>query len=241
MGAKIDEEGAGEIKSDLLDGAITDELRIGRSRTLRMLDSYYLSVYLTLMSIIQGVALGGLIWTTKTLLDNNELLRSSNELTFMLWLQLLINFLLITYIWYAYVGAGLLYKWVPSYLEALTPFVIGLLEAAVIVAVGNLFWWFILLGIISVAGAAEHYNMFSHLREHWYESADDWKAQRKWQRNRVILHPVIAALFVFCAVLSKYSPVSHFLVLIPLIIVLYLILSWRKIWMETVQVRYGIY
>jgi hypothetical protein len=84
----------------------------------KMKDSFT-SIYLTVLSVIQGVALADLasvVWS------------ANKQFTLVQWLLVGTTFTMLIIIWDAYVQHSLLWEWVPNILDAAIPFVIGTLE-----------------------------------------------------------------------------------------------------------------
>jgi hypothetical protein len=84
----------------------------------KMKDSFS-SIYLTVLSVIQGVALADLasvVWS------------ANKQFTFLQWLLVVSTFTMLIIIWDAYTQYSLLWVWVPNIWDAAIPFVIGSLE-----------------------------------------------------------------------------------------------------------------
>ena len=77
------------------------------------------SVYLTLLSVIQGVALADLALVVGA---------SYPQFTFMHWLLVLFNFGVLIGIWNHYMMYNKLWDWIPDLRDACIPFVVGILE-----------------------------------------------------------------------------------------------------------------
>lgn len=86
------------------------------------------SIILTVLSMIQALALE-LYWTK---LIEADFLWSANWLALVGWLQFTSMFFGILLIWLLYVSLMLRFNWLPSLEDTLVPFLIGLLEFALI-------------------------------------------------------------------------------------------------------------
>lgn len=96
--------------------AVSDELE---SR----LESSFRDVYLQLLSVIQGVAFGFLATIT---LSNAASLKTSN------WFALLTCLVVILIIWQEYMVGSTAFAWIPTILDTITPFGLGIIEFAMI-------------------------------------------------------------------------------------------------------------
>jgi hypothetical protein len=84
----------------------------------RLKDSFSL-VYLTLLSVIQGVALADLALIVGA---------GYQQFTVMRWLLVLVNFGLVISIWHTFTIHITLWSWIPDLRDAIVPFMIGALE-----------------------------------------------------------------------------------------------------------------
>lgn len=151
---------------------LPDEYKIGAKRFHRVLDSYYPSVYLTMMSIIQGVALATFVFKLASMYRNSD------------WLSIFYaasNFVLIIYVWLAYAVASLAYKWVPGWLDSFLPFAIGMLECTMILTVTRPDLWFLAIGFLCIVGTIEHFDVYIHLRQDWFDDFNEFKEEKREQ------------------------------------------------------------
>jgi hypothetical protein len=109
------------------------------------------TVLLTLLSIVQAFSLE-LIWAHVTTHD------ALYELTFIAilsWVQIFATFLGVLVIWLIYASLVMRFRWVPTTSDSVFPFIIGIIEFALIAALGpELLWrWFLILSLIFVVMA----------------------------------------------------------------------------------------
>lgn len=128
---------------------------ITAERIKERIQSQFPSVYLTLLSIIQGVALGlfaAKIWENYTLIFE--------RCDFMTIWATLITFLLLIHVWHEYVIASISMLWIPKLLDALLPFGLGLGEFILIQALAPLSVsrWFWGAVILSSFGICAYFN-----------------------------------------------------------------------------------
>ena len=104
------------------------------------------SVLLTLLSIVQAIALESL-WDH--LIHRQELFVLALIST-LVWLQISVSFLIIVLIWLVYVGLVMRFQWTPTIADLTLPFFVGLIELLMIEVIGpaQLGTWFIVLALI---------------------------------------------------------------------------------------------
>ena len=108
---------------------------------------YFPSVLLTLVSIIQAIALESLADRAR---DRPELYETSWD-ALLGWLQLAVSFNIIILIWLIYVGFVMRFRWTPTVTDSVMPFFVGLIEFSMIELIGHekLGEWVLTLGLVS--------------------------------------------------------------------------------------------
>ncbi len=106
------------------------------------------SVLLTLLSIIQAIALESL-WNHAR--DRPELYAYSWD-ALLGWLQIAVTLNVIVLIWMIYVGLVMRFRWTPAMTDSILPFLVGLIQFLMIDLMGpeNLGKWILVLGLIAV-------------------------------------------------------------------------------------------
>ncbi len=106
------------------------------------------SVLLTLLSIIQAIALESL-WDHAR--DRPELYAYSWD-ALLGWLQIAVTLNVIVLIWMIYVGLVMRFRWTPAMTDSILPFLVGLIQFLMIDLMGpeNLGKWILVLGLIAV-------------------------------------------------------------------------------------------
>ncbi len=106
------------------------------------------SVLLTLLSIIQAIALESL-WDHAR--DRPELYAYSWD-ALLGWLQIAVTLNVIVLIWMVYVGLVMRFRWTPAMTDSILPFLVGLIQFLMIDLMGpeNLGKWILVLGLIAV-------------------------------------------------------------------------------------------
>jgi hypothetical protein len=106
------------------------------------------SVLLTLLSIIQAIALESL-WDHAR--HRPELYGFSWD-ALLGWLQIAVTLNVIVLIWMVYVGLVMRFRWTPAMTDSILPFLVGLIQFLMIDLMGpeNLGKWILVLGLIAV-------------------------------------------------------------------------------------------
>ncbi|MEM9620930.1 MAG: hypothetical protein AAF993_04725 [Pseudomonadota bacterium] len=104
------------------------------------------TVLLTLLSIVQALALE-LMWAH---LSEQTYLYSWSFIAVLSWLQIGTTLIGILLIWQIYSSLVMRFSWVPSTVDSVFPFLVGIVEFAQINALGpdSIGLWFIILGIL---------------------------------------------------------------------------------------------
>jgi len=106
------------------------------------------SVLLTLLSIIQAIALESL-WDHAR--HRPELYSASWD-ALLGWLQIAVTLNVIVLIWMVYVGLVMRFRWTPAMTDSIMPFLVGLIQFMMIDLMGpdNLGKWTLVIGLIAV-------------------------------------------------------------------------------------------
>ena len=181
------------------------------------------SVILTILSMIQALALE-LFWSR---IEESGFLWNGGLDALVGWLQLLVMLEGILLIWVFYISFVLRFTWLPSLEDTLIPFLIGLLEFAMIDLMGPGFLgvWFPLLGaVFAVATAGSHLTMRQARRDranHYFFSK---VAPASWRDYTA----TIIAVAMFCLFgLVLWLCNHNSLLSIAALLVALATLSWR--------------
>ena len=120
------------------------------------------SVLLTLLSIVQAVALETLWEQSRHRLD----LFDASWMTLASWLQLSATLLAILFVWLLYVGLVMRFRFSPELSDLILPFFVGLLEFLMIEMTypGRLGEWFVVLALISAIVTYIRHDLFRRAR-----------------------------------------------------------------------------
>jgi hypothetical protein len=121
---------------------------------LSALRGSFLSTYLTLTSIIQGVALAYLVVVVD---DEMKTFESAH------WLLVATTFLIIAAAWHEYMTAVTVFVWIPRLLDSLIPFFLGGSEVILIWSLrgqSKLEWSFLAAGSVALVTLIAFVNMY---------------------------------------------------------------------------------
>jgi hypothetical protein len=125
------------------------------ARLLRSLYASFSTTYLTLTSVIQGVALVYLVGVV----DNDMHAFGAAE-----WILVVATFLMIVAAWHEYMTAVTVFVWIPRLPDSLIPFLLGGAELVLIRALGEqteLQWFFLAMAVTSLLTVVAFLNMYA--------------------------------------------------------------------------------
>ncbi len=120
------------------------------------------SVLLTLLSIVQALALG-MLWTH---IEESPFLFEPSFSAAFYWSQAVVTFLSMLLIWLLYVNTVMRFRWVPGIVESVLPFFIGLLEFVMVATMGPdlIGLWFVLFAAICAIASYSAHQTFVRAR-----------------------------------------------------------------------------
>ena len=124
-----------------------------------IMNSFY-SMYLTMISIVQGVALGVLFYKTSDLFETAIFETHWMTVVFVLCAHL-ITFFLIILTWHSYFWLAAIARWVPLIWDSILFFVFGAFELALIRSLSfpwNFSWFYLFAAIGIIGGLQYMYN-----------------------------------------------------------------------------------
>lgn len=172
---------------------LADEHRPGA--LLEVLRASFSSQYLTLTSIIQGVALAYLI----VVVDEEMTEFGATQ-----WTLAVAAFLAIVSAWHEYMTAVTIFVWVPRFWDALIPFVLGASELMLIRSLrrpGGLEWSFLAFGVVGVTTLVAFLNMYRNAEAENEVNRRLLRSMASYRRlNLAFVAVASAVLFSFAAV-----------------------------------------
>lgn len=220
--------------TDLADSAATKSQKLGPERIATLMDEAYPSVYFTLLSIIQGIALGTMIVKASAIASQGDWPTAA--------ILVFNGTILIAYVWIQYLTAGLMYAWTPRGLDQLLPFIIGFLEAASMLVVTRPPLYFLALAALALVGIVEHLDMMYGLYQYGdaFTDSDALAEECRQQRSTIRLLGLVAiALLGLGAGVKAWEPAGLVLsvfLLVPgaFLVVYYLVFSaqWHSLLAE---------
>ena len=159
----------------------------------RLKDSFSL-VYLTLLSVIQGVALADLALIVGA---------GYQHFTVVRWLLVLVNFGVVITIWHTFTMHITLWRWIPDLRDTLIPFMIGAIELVFnhTISLSLSSWFFIMAIIASMATLAILY--VGQRAKEDEENTMMLSLLRKHLRLYALYNLGVSALYLLLAVVSR--------------------------------------
>jgi hypothetical protein len=125
-------------------------------QTLDRVENSFKDFYFQLVSVIQGLALSGLVLAVTT---------NYHDLHLINWLRVGVDFITIVAIWQEYMVGATIFAWVPTVLDSFVPFVLGAVEFALCSSVLNGFNTFLLEATATITvGSIAYANFSYHVR-----------------------------------------------------------------------------
>jgi len=157
-----------------------------RALLLDLRDSFAPS-YLTLISIIEGVLLGLMF---QLLSEGRPVLRFGHPAIVLVFN----NVIIIALVWNEYRMGSSMFRWVPSLLDAIIPFSVGGLQAALILSVSHPLAWLGWLATFYLTGGIAFENMYRR-------SAEEERNAFVLERNRSFRRLNVISSLLFAIVL----------------------------------------
>jgi hypothetical protein len=185
------------------------------------LHGMFLPAYLTLMSVIGGVALAALTGEVQAR-------RLQNTITPTQWILVLATYLLYLAIWNEYVMGVVIYVWFPSLLDAAFPFAWLIVELILCYAIfGGVRGYLLAFAIAVAMGPLNYLHIFLRVRRSHEDQLVIHRLLRGYQQFRFFLGPIIflAILllvwgFYDVAGLGMYETAVAIVILVMVVVVL---------------------
>ncbi|HEX3270453.1 MAG TPA: hypothetical protein VHR15_07370 [Ktedonobacterales bacterium] len=185
------------------------------------LHGMFLPAYLTLMSVIGGVALAAL---------NGEAQahRQQNAITPTQWVLVLATFLLYLAIWNEYVMGVVIYVWFPSLLDAAFPFAWLIVELVLCYAIfGGVRGYLLAFAIAVAMGPLNYLHISLRVRRSHEDQLVIHRLLHKYRQFRFFVGPIIFLTILLLAWgfydalgLGKYEMVVAVVILVMVVVVL---------------------
>ena len=193
------------------------------------------AIILTILSMIQALALE-LYWSR---LVESELLWQGGITSLLFWLQAVAVLIGIVLIWLVHVSFVLRFTWLPSLEDMVIPFVIGILEFAMIDLMHPDFlgvWMLLLAAVFAVSIAASHFTMRRARREPENDYFFSAVEPGSWRDYR---HSIsVVAAITFFGLMIHFLPVGEMVGVVGLLVALaslgYQMRQTRRYWMHSV-------
>ena len=175
------------------------------------LSNYISGTYNTLMSVVQGVSLGGVFYVMQLQFDHGELI------TWESILKLSVVILLMSLLWHRYVVHNQFAVWRLEIQDTLIPIILGVLQFWLVLAIFCQIWWFsAALAAISAVGMVAYINTVWRYEkqetrqlfvEHFKNESEDfalslWHEILKYQRLSTLNMAIIMVLNISVTVIN---------------------------------------
>jgi hypothetical protein len=185
-------------------------------------------MYLTMLSIIQGVALSLLVskfFSTPACNPNTSICEIEHLLMSFL------TFLIIIIFWHSYFWLAVIAAWTPLIWDSLFMFSIGAIELSAINSIGSIYWFYFIAFMGIVGGAQYLYNVARLPEEAWDDNTKDLKGHV----NKEGLRPKDIGAWI-----CKYKTKRGWKLIAISLAVLYLTLASNKLTWLRVVLYFGI-
>ena len=150
------------------------------------------SSYLTLLSIVQGVAMGFLG-------ANMPVQRIASE-----WLLFLVTFMFVVLVWAEYNMGVASLSWIPTFRDALIPFALCMAEIAMSKLLARPRDWFLAAAFFCVIGFFAFVNMYTRARR-FPQNAEMLRVLGWWKPAGEIFCILAAAIFLLLAISNCHA------------------------------------
>ena len=151
-------------------------------------------IYITLLSVIQGVALADLALIVGA---------GYQQFTLVRWLLVLINFGMVISIWHTFTIHITLWSWIPDLRDAIVPFVIGALELVFNHMISlSLSAWLFILAIIATTATLAIWYVGQRAKEE-SENTKMLSLLRRQHRLFALYNLGVGALYLLLAIVSR--------------------------------------
>lgn len=126
---------------------------IDRNFLQQSIQSTFPGLYLTSMSVIQGMTLASLSWNVFASLKEGETHYS-------FWALAFLTFGMILCIWYEYSWFVVVFRWSPTFVDALIPYLLGVCEAGLAFTITQPKLWLIIFCPFSFSATLAFFNTY---------------------------------------------------------------------------------
>ena len=167
----------------------------------RLLD-YMPTYYVTLVSIIQSIALGLLFAALF-----NELSGITRGTFDPIWTLLILGvFFIIMSIWITYTRLSSAMRVIPQTLDGVIPFFFGLTEAIPIfcISLHELAWFYVSLSACAFVAIVQYIHSFRQVRKHPEKNREFLEKMAPWELKAVIMAGIRGLIFIFFGLIEAF-------------------------------------
>jgi hypothetical protein len=197
---------------------------IGPRRLHSKIEPTFGSIYLTLLSIIQSVALGLLA------VEFNNATNAAVGQSLSRWILIFVSFVILVLVWHSYLDGLLSVYWHPTIVDSLLPFGIGMCECILVTSTADPPKWFLCCAFLSILGALVNLNSLISTRTAFFESTHAKRSARSRSRS-VVASRLLLGFFILpmMSYISRSFPgLTLILAMTCLALVLYMLWVQRE-------------
>lgn len=195
------------------------------------------SIYLTLVSIIQSLALGYLLSSLK---DSQQFWTLNSE-SLIAWLQIAAMCQIIFLIWHEYVVGVISFQWVLGISDSIIPFGFGISQFALISFINpsTLYLWLYSMGVLNGIALFAYKNMYRKAKRDT-DNEEVLKVVDSCQRFTEIIVAVAGVVFIVAGLWVHFIDPSNcikaaLVVLVNIIFVAFIIVRGHFTWQRIIR------
>jgi hypothetical protein len=197
----------------------------------RLLD-YMPTYYVTLVSIIQSIALGLLFAALF-----NELSGITRGTFDPIWTILILGtFFLIISIWITYTRTVPAMRVIPQTLDAIVPFFFGLTQALAIfcISLHEIAWFYFSLSSCAVVAILQYIHSFRQARLHYEKNREFLEKMGPWDRKAIMMAVIRGSIFIIFGLSEAFLKLKSlyfalFFLLINILLIMFLHRSFKTL------------
>ncbi|MBT8139799.1 MAG: hypothetical protein KJP25_08510 [Gammaproteobacteria bacterium] len=197
---------------------------------------YFPTVLITLLSIVQALALE-LLWGH---IDESEYLFVWGWPAVVYWIQVLSTLIGIVLIWLIYAMNAMRFRWLPSIMDSIFPFIVGIIQFILVADLGpdGEGAWLFLMGVVFIlmTWSAQETMRRARLDPENAEFFENLKpATLRDFAPQIVFSSLMAALGIYVAFGSADGVVSTIGILLTFAVVVWQFVNMCRFWMDTID------
>jgi len=224
-----------ESKLDEIKHLLSQDNRISNKESPTYIDrllDYMPTYYVTLVSIIQSIALGLLFAALF-----NEVSGITRGTFDPIWTILIIGtFFLIISIWITYTRTVPAMRVIPQTLDAIVPFFFGLTQALAIfcISLHEIAWFYFSLSSCAVVAILQYIHSFRQARLHYEKNREFLEKMGPWDRKAILMAVIRGSIFIIFGLSEAFFELKSlyfaiFFLLINVLLIMFLHRSFKML------------